>query len=101
MSGYFLLQGPSAAMRHPAIIAIAIIYFVVVSVIGIWATRRTKNAKDFFVAGQGIGIVTLAIAAMASTLSGFAFIGGPATKKSLAFLVRRVAQMPMTLTTTK
>jgi len=43
----------------------------------VWASRRTRNARDFFVAGQGIGIVTLAIAAMASTLSGFAFVGGP------------------------
>ena len=77
MSGFFLLQGSSAAMRHPAIIAIAVFYFIVVSIIGIWATRRTRNAADYFVAGQGIGIVTLAIAAMASTLSGFAFIGGP------------------------
>jgi Na+/proline symporter len=64
-------------MRHPAIIAIAVAYFAVVSVIGVWATRRTKNASDFFVAGKGIGLVTLAVAAMASTLSGFAFIGGP------------------------
>ncbi len=77
MSGFFALQGASATLRHPAIIAIAIIYFVVVGTIGIWATRRTRNASDYFVAGQGIGIVTLAIAAMASTLSGFAFIGGP------------------------
>ena len=56
MSGFFLLQGASAAMRHPAIIAIAVFYFIVVSTIGIWATRRTKNASDYFVAGQGIGI---------------------------------------------
>jgi Na+/proline symporter len=78
VTGLFLLQaGTSAAMRHPAIIGIAVFYFVVVSAIGIWATRRTKNASDYFVAGQGIGIVTLAVASMASTLSGFAFIGGP------------------------
>ncbi len=77
MTGWHLLQGTSAAMRHPAIIGIAVFYFVVVSLIGVWATRRTKSASDFFVAGQGIGIVTLAVAAMASTLSGFAFIGGP------------------------
>ena len=78
MIGWLETQaGASAAMRHPAIIGIAVFYFVVVSAIGIWATRRTKSASDYFVAGQGIGIVTLAIAAMASTLSGFAFIGGP------------------------
>jgi Na+/proline symporter len=62
---------------HPAIIAIAVCYFIAVGAIAVWATRRTHNARDFFVAGQGIGIVALAIAAMAATLSGFAFIGGP------------------------
>lgn len=66
-----------SASRHPAIIGIVLLYFAVVAVIGGWATRRTRNATDYFVAGRGIGIVTLAIAAMASTLSGFAFIGGP------------------------
>ncbi|MBM3908640.1 MAG: sodium/proline symporter [Gemmatimonadetes bacterium] len=78
MTGWLDIQaGAPAAIRHPAIIGIAVFYFVVVSLIGVWATRRTKSASDYFIAGQGIGIVTLAIAAMASTLSGFAFIGGP------------------------
>jgi Na+/proline symporter len=53
------------------------VYFAVVAVIGVWATRKTRTASDFFVAGQGIGLLALAIAAMAATLSGFAFIGGP------------------------
>src|ERR1051325_2285614 len=39
--------------------------------------RRTRTAKDFYMAGGGIGIWALSIAAMAATLSGFAFIGGP------------------------
>ena len=66
-----------SAPTHPAIVAIALLYFVVVGSIAVWAARRTRSANDFFVAGQGIGIVALAIAAMAATLSGFAFIGGP------------------------
>src|SRR5688572_19836182 len=65
------------ALQQPAIIAAAVIYFAIVGAIGIWATRQTKTASDFFVAGQGIGLLALAIAAMAATLSGFAFIGGP------------------------
>ncbi len=65
------------SLAQPVIAGVAIAYFVVVAVIGILATRRTKSAADFFVAGQGIGLVTLAIASMAATLSGFAFIGGP------------------------
>ena len=59
------------------IIAIAVFYFVAVGAIAIWAARRTRTANDFFVAGQGIGVVALAVASMAATLSGFAFIGGP------------------------
>ena len=59
------------------IVAIALVYFVIVACIASWATRRTKSARDFFVAGTGVGLWTLAIAKMAATLSGFAFIGGP------------------------
>jgi Na+/proline symporter len=79
VSASFLLAeaAPPAALRQPAIIGVALLYFAAVALIGVWASRRTRSARDFFVAGQGIGIVTLAVAAMASTLSGFAFIGGP------------------------
>ena len=65
------------ALTQPTIVAVAIVYFAIVAGIGVWATRKTRTASDFFVAGQGIGLVALAIAAMAATLSGFAFIGGP------------------------
>ena len=71
------------ALQQPAIIAAAIIYFAIVGAIGVWATRRTRTASDFFVAGQGIGLVALAIAAMAATLSGFAFIGGPGLMQTI------------------
>ena len=64
-------------LTQPVIAVVAVIHFVVVAAIGAWATRRTRNASDFFVAGQGIGLWALSIAAMAATLSGFAFIGGP------------------------
>lgn len=64
-------------LTQPTIVAVAVVYFLIVGAIGVWATRQTKTASDFFVAGQGIGLVALAIAAMAATLSGFAFIGGP------------------------
>jgi Na+/proline symporter len=63
--------------KQPAIVAVAIVYFVIVAVIGAWATRRTRTAADFFVAGEGIGLVALTLTAMSATLSGFAFIGGP------------------------
>ena len=73
-----LLQaGSLPPLAQPMIIGVALAYFAVVAAIGVWATRQTRNASDFFVAGQGIGLWTMAIAAMAATLSGFAFIGGP------------------------
>jgi Na+/proline symporter len=62
---------------QPAIVAFALGYFVIVAAIGAWATRRTRTAADFFVAGRGIGIIALTLTAMSATLSGFAFIGGP------------------------
>ena len=64
-------------LTQPTIVAVAVVYFAVVAAISVWAARRTRTASDFFVAGQGIGLWTLAIAAMSATLSGFAFIGGP------------------------
>ncbi|HEX3926505.1 MAG TPA: hypothetical protein VHW65_00785 [Gemmatimonadales bacterium] len=61
----------------PDIVAVGIVYFVVCAAIAVWAARRTHTASDFFVAGGGIGLWTMALAAMAATLSGFIFIGGP------------------------
>ena len=59
------------------ILAVGLAYFAVCALIGLWAARRTHTADDFFVAGRSVGLLPFAIAAMASTLSGFAFIGGP------------------------
>lgn len=52
-------------------------YFAVIAVIAVWASRRTRTSADFFVAGRTLGTVVLGISAMAATLSGFTFIGGP------------------------
>lgn len=62
---------------EPMIVGVAVAYFVVVAVIGAWATRQTRTAGDFFVAGKGIGLIALSLSVMSATLSGFAFIGGP------------------------
>lgn len=64
-------------VSEPGIIAVAVVYFVIVGIIGWWAMRRTRTASDFFVAGKSIGLIPLSLAAMSATLSGFAFIGGP------------------------
>ncbi len=72
-----MLQSAIPGLASRGVVLIAIVYFVVVAAIATWATRRTRSASDFFVAGAGVGLWTLAIAKMAATLSGFAFIGGP------------------------
>jgi len=72
-----LLQAALPPLTQPTIVAVALVYFSLVAAISVWAARRTHTASDFFVAGQGIGLVALALASMSATVSGFAFIGGP------------------------
>lgn len=62
---------------RPLVVAVAVVYFLGVAAIGAWALGRTRTADDFFIAGKGVGLVALSVAAMSATLSGFAFIGGP------------------------
>lgn len=64
-------------LARPTVVGVAILYFAGIAAISVWAARRTRTAGDFFLAGQGIGLWALAIAAMAATLSGFIFVGGP------------------------
>ena len=64
-------------LAKPAIIWTALVYLSLVVVIGVWAAGRTRSAKDFFIAGQGIGLVVTAMATMSAAFSGFVFIGGP------------------------
>ena len=45
--------------------------------IGVWAFRRTRDARDFFIAGQRIGLTVTALATMSAAFSGFVFLGGP------------------------
>jgi Na+/proline symporter len=70
-------QAATPPLAQPTIVAVALVYFAGVAAISVWATRRTRTAADFFVAGQGIGLLALTLTAMSATLSGFAFIGGP------------------------
>jgi Na+/proline symporter len=73
------------ALRQPAVLLIATLYALVTAAIGVWGSRRTRTATDFFAAGRRIGPLTLALAAMAATLSGFTFIGGPGLFYSVGF----------------
>jgi Na+/proline symporter len=45
--------------------------------VGLWALSRTRTARDFYIAGQRLGLVTTAVATMAAAFSGFVFLGGP------------------------
>ena len=61
----------------PPIVLAAAIYFAVVLAIGVWSARRTRTARDFFIAGQGLGVVVTGLATMSAAFSGFVFVGGP------------------------
>jgi Na+/proline symporter len=82
-----------------SVVLVGLLYGVIVAAIAIWAGRRTRSSRDFFVAGEGLGVWTLAVAAMAATLSGFAFIGGPGLVYSLG-LGAVLIILPASLTAT-
>ncbi|MHC4994283.1 MAG: sodium:solute symporter family protein [Planctomycetota bacterium] len=52
-------------------------YFVLCIGVGLWALRRTKNSRDFFMAGRNLGFVVVSVAVFSSTMSGLGFVGGP------------------------
>jgi Na+/proline symporter len=45
--------------------------------VGLISARRTRDARDFFIAGQRLGLLVTGLATMASAFSGFVFLGGP------------------------
>jgi Na+/proline symporter len=83
----------------PVVLGVGLAYFLACALIGSWAARRTKSAEDFFVAGRSIGLLPFAIAAMATTLSGFAFIGGPGLVYSIGLTAVFII-LPAALTNT-
>jgi sodium/proline symporter len=58
------------------IISVVIVYLLVTVAIGIWATRRTKNTADYFIAGRSLGMFVVAMAVFTSVQSGFGVLGG-------------------------
>lgn len=71
------MQGSLPQIAHPTVVLVGLVYFAVVIAISVWAFRRTKTTSDFFVAGHGIGLIALTVASVSTSISGFAFIGGP------------------------
>jgi SSS family transporter len=64
-------------LDRPLIVATTLLYFVAVTALGIWAWRRTRGARDFWIAGQRLGVFVTGLATMAAAFSGFVFVGGP------------------------
>jgi SSS family transporter len=58
------------------IVGVVVAYLAATIVIGVWATRKTKNAGDFFVAGRNLGMLVVAMAVFTSIQSGFGILGG-------------------------
>jgi Na+/proline symporter len=52
-------------------------YLLALTAIGLWAWRRTRNERDFFIAGQRAGLWAIGLATMAASFSSFVFLGGP------------------------
>ncbi len=63
--------------RNPIVLTAISLYMLLCIGVGLWALRRTKSTKDFFMAGRDLGVMVTAFAVFSSTLSGFGFVGGP------------------------
>jgi Na+/proline symporter len=61
----------------PTLALAAGLYLAIVLAIGVASARRTRTARDFFIAGQGLGVLLTGLATMAAAFSGFVFVGGP------------------------
>ncbi|MDX1503513.1 MAG: sodium/proline symporter [Thermoanaerobaculia bacterium] len=64
-------------LDRPLVAAVSLAYLALMTAIGLWALRRTRTARDFFVAGQSIGLLVTGLATMSAAFSGFVFLGGP------------------------
>lgn len=65
------------ALDRPWLLASALGYLALMLAIGVWSLRRTQSARDFYIAGQRLGVVVTGIATMSAAFSGFVFVGGP------------------------
>jgi Na+/proline symporter len=64
-------------LDRPVLLACAAAYLLAVLAVAAWAARRTKSARDFFIAGQRVGLVVTGLATTTAAFSGFVFLGGP------------------------
>ena len=61
--------------RADIVIAVLVIYQVVLLGIGFWASRRTTDGKDFFLAGRQLGPVVAAVSYASSASSAWTLLG--------------------------
>lgn len=66
-----------SGIAQPSVVASGLAYLALMLVLGLWAATRTRNARDFFIAGQRPGLFATTLATMAAAFSGFLFVGGP------------------------
>ncbi len=64
-------------LRQPIILTSVVAYMVLCVAVGVWAMRRTRSTRDFFMAGRHLGFIVTGVAIFSSTMSGFGFVGGP------------------------
>jgi Na+/proline symporter len=64
-------------LHRPLLAATVLVYLLITLLIGLWALRRTRTPRDFWVAGRGMGVLMAGIVTMAAAFSGFVFLGGP------------------------
>lgn len=62
---------------RPAVLVIALAYLTATAAISFWAWRRTRDARDYFLAGRRLGLWVAGAATMSTAFSGFVFLGGP------------------------
>ncbi|MGH0029510.1 MAG: sodium:solute symporter family transporter, partial [Myxococcota bacterium] len=65
------------AQRGTIALVLVVAYGAACLAVGLWALRRTRTPRDFFMAGRSLGVVVSSVAIFSTTLSGFGFVGGP------------------------
>ncbi len=70
-------------LARPWTMALAVIYLALTLAVGVWARRYTRTSRDFFIAGQRLGLLVTALATMSAAFSGFVFLGGPGLTYSI------------------
>lgn len=64
-------------MSEPLDLAWLVLYLLVIVAIGAWSVTRTRTQRDFFLAGQRLGLLVTGVTTMSAAFSGFVFLGGP------------------------